>query len=40
MENQKIDVILTIDQLKEIISVMPEGIMLELSWEDADGQTE
>lgn len=32
----KTEITLTINQLMEIIKVMPNGIMLELSWEDSD----
>lgn len=31
-------IILTVSELKDIIAVMPDGVMLELSWGDADGE--
>lgn len=34
------EITLTINQLMEIIKVMPDGIMLELSWEDVSEESE
>lgn len=32
------EVVLTIEQLREFTENMPEGIMLEVSWEEIDGE--
>lgn len=36
MDKQK-DIVLTIGELRELLRVLPDGIMLEVAWEDNNG---
>lgn len=38
MDKQK-GIILTIEELRELIRVLPDGIILEVAWEDGNGQS-